>query len=117
MEAAQQLMEKTMNETGLSAGQAEELLRQGKGNVIPNKSGNSVGKIIFKNVFTYFNAIFAGLAVLLILTGSWKSLTFLPVIIANMLIGIIQQLRSKECSISWHCLMYLSIPRYGTERI
>ena len=96
MEAAQQLMEKTMNETGLSAGQAEELLRQGKGNVIPNKSGNSVGKIIFKNVFTYFNAIFAGLAVLLILTGSWKSLTFLPVIIANMLIGIIQQLRSKR---------------------
>ena len=96
MEAALQLMEKTMNETGLSAGQAEELLRQGKGNVIPNKSGNSVGKIIFKNVFTYFNAIFAGLAVLLILTGSWKSLTFLPVIIANMLIGIIQQLRSKR---------------------
>ena len=52
--------------------------------------------IIFKNVFTYFNAIFAIIAVLLIFVGSYNSLTFLPVVIANALIGIIQQLRARS---------------------
>ena len=43
-----------------------------------------------------FNAIFAFLAVLLIIAHAYKQLTFLPVVIANMIIGIVQQLRSKK---------------------
>jgi len=60
------------------------------------KDSNSVTKIIARNVFTYFNLIFLIIAVLLILAGSFRSLTFLPVVIANMLIGIVQQLRAKK---------------------
>lgn len=52
--------------------------------------------IIVKNVFTYFNAIFLAIAILLIAAGSYRSLTFLPVVLANILIGIIQQLRAKK---------------------
>ena len=52
-------------------------------------------EIIKSNIFTYFNLIFAVLAALLILAGSYKSLTFLPVVIANMVIGIVQELRAK----------------------
>jgi cation-transporting ATPase E len=60
------------------------------------KDENSVGAIIRRNIFTYFNAIFAALSVLLVVAGSFRSLTFLPVIIANALIGIFQQLRAKR---------------------
>ena len=42
------------------------------------KMKNTIPGIIFRNVVTYFNLIFAILAVLLILAGSYKSLTFLP---------------------------------------
>ncbi len=53
-------------------------------------------EIIKSNFFTYFNLIFAVLAVLLILAGSYKSLTFLPVVLANIVIGIVQELRAKK---------------------
>jgi len=60
------------------------------------KMKNTIPGIIFRNVVTYFNLIFAILAVLLILAGSYKSLTFLPVVIANAVIGIVQQIRAKR---------------------
>ena len=60
------------------------------------KFKNTVPGIIIRNVFTYFNLIFAILAALLILAGSYKSLTFLPVVIANAVIGIVQQIRAKR---------------------
>ena len=53
-------------------------------------------EIIHENVFTYFNLICAVLAVLLCIAGSFRDLTFLPVIIANTLIGIIQEVRAKQ---------------------
>ena len=56
----------------------------------------SVSQIIRSNVFTYFNLIFAVIAALLIAVGAFKGLTFLPVIIANMLIGIAQQIYAKR---------------------
>jgi len=63
---------------------------------LKKKLDNTIGGIIFRNVFTYFNLIFAVLAVLLILAGSFKSLTFLPVVVANAVIGIVQQIRAKK---------------------
>lgn len=80
---------------GLTSEEVAQLTAEGKTNFIKHKSDTSVKKIIAKNVFTYFNAIFALLSALLIIAGDFKSLMFLPIIIANMLIGIIQQLRSK----------------------
>lgn len=53
-------------------------------------------EIIQENVFTYFNLIFLVLAVLLCLVGSFRDLTFLPVIVLNTLIGIIQETRAKK---------------------
>ena len=81
---------------GLSTKEAEALARAGKANVLPDHSSQSVSSIICKNVFTYFNGIFFGLAVLVILVGAYRNLTFLPVVIANMIIGIVQQLRAKK---------------------
>ena len=81
---------------GLTSAEVAELTRQGQANVVPSKSNTSVAGIVIRNVFTYFNGIFALIAVLVVIAGSYKSLTFLPVIIANTVIGIVQQLRAKK---------------------
>ena len=81
---------------GLSDTEVSEKQSEGKINKVQEKTTSSVGAIIAKNIFTYFNLIFAVLAAMLIAVGSYKNLTFLPVIIANVLIGIIQQIRSKK---------------------
>lgn len=46
--------------------------------------------------FQYFNLIFAILAILVIAAGSFRSLTFLPVVVANLFIGILQEIRAKK---------------------
>lgn len=58
--------------------------------------GLTTKEIVHNNIFTYFNLIFLILAILLCLEGSFRNLTFLPVIICNTLIGIIQEIRSKK---------------------
>ena len=85
-----------MEEKGLSLDEVQKMIDQGKINHIENKSSKTASEIVKSNIFTYFNGIFALLSVLLIITGSFRSLTFLPVVIANTLIGIVQQLRSKK---------------------
>ena len=85
-----------LNIKGLTEAEAQQLIKQGKSNALPNQSSKSVSAIIIGNVCTYFNAIFLGLAILVIIAGSFKNLMFLPVVVANMLIGIIQQLKSKK---------------------
>lgn len=49
-----------------------------------------------KSFYEKFNLIFFVLSILLIIAGSYRNLTFLPIIIANTLIGIIQEIRAKN---------------------
>ena len=86
----------SMEEKGLTTKEVEKMIEKGKVNHIDNKSSKTKKEIVRDNIFTYFNLIFAIITTLLIITGSFRNLTFLPVIIANVLIGIIQQLRSKK---------------------
>lgn len=55
-----------------------------------------MGQIISSNLFSYFNLIFFILAACIIAVGSWNDLMFMPVVIANIFIGIVQELRSKK---------------------
>ncbi len=80
---------------GLTSAQVQERVDAGLVNKPVDPPSKSIGQIIASNVFTYFNLIFAIIAALLIIGGSYKDLTFLPVIITNTLIGIIQETRSK----------------------
>ena len=82
--------------SGLSSTEVQKQLIAGKQNIQIDKTAKSVSDIIKENVFTYFNLIFAVLAVLVCLSGQFRNLTFLPVVIANMFIGIIQELRAKK---------------------
>ena len=81
---------------GLNRQQVEEYTRNGWTNEPVDPPSKSVQEIIQSNVFTYFNLVFAVLAALLILAGSFRNLTFLPVILANLFIGIIQEIRAKN---------------------
>ena len=81
---------------GLTTQQALDLKAQGLSNEQIDRTARTTGEIIKENVFTYFNLIFLILSILLIVAGAFNSLTFLPVIIANMLIGIFQELSAKK---------------------
>lgn len=81
---------------GLDAGQVNERVRGGCANTPVNPPSKSVGQIVCSNVLTYFNLIFFILAAFIIAVGSWRNLTFMGIVLANIAIGIIQELRSKK---------------------
>ena len=81
---------------GLSDEQVAEHYNAGWYNEVMDSCTKSVKDIIISNTFTYFNLIFVVLGVLLIIVGSFRNLTFLPVIFANSAIGIFQELRAKK---------------------
>ena len=83
-------------EHGLSSYQVRERVESGCMNAPVNPPSKSVKQIIISNVFTYFNLIFFILAAFIISVGSWRNLTFMGIIFANIIIGIVQELRSKK---------------------
>ena len=83
-------------EIGLNDLQVAERRDNGYANVPIEPPTKTLGQIIRTNLLTYFNIVFFALAACVIAVGSWYNLTFMPVVIANILIGIIQELRSKK---------------------
>lgn len=98
---------------GLSDRQVKEHAQAGYRNEAVEPPSQTVKEIIHENVFTYFNLIFMVLAGLLCLVGSFRNLTFLPVIIANTLIGIVQEVRAKN---TLEKLTMLNAPRAAVVR-
>ena len=82
--------------TGLTEEQVQERISYGAVNAPVESPSKSTKEIVYSNVFTYFNLIFFIIAVLLCLVGSFRDLTFLPIVLANTFIGIIQELRAKK---------------------
>ena len=81
---------------GLTSVEVDQRTKEGKVNRAVNDQAKTAWQIIKENTFTYFNLIFLVLSILLVIVGEYKDLTFLPVIIANMIIGIVQELRAKR---------------------
>lgn len=81
---------------GLSSEQVKERRRHGWSNEAVEPPSKTTKNIVRENVFTYFNLIFIIFAILLCIVGSFRDLTFLPIIIVNTLIGIIQEVRAKS---------------------
>ena len=82
--------------TGLSSEQVRERMEQGLYNEQVDSSTRTVEQIIKDNIFTYFNLIFTVLAVLLIMVGSFRDLTFMFIVVINTAIGIFQEIKSKR---------------------
>lgn len=81
---------------GLTTEEVRAREREGLVNEDVDPSTHTIEEIVKSNVFTYFNLIFTILAVLLIVVGSFKDLSFMLIIFANTGIGIFQEIRSKQ---------------------
>ncbi len=81
---------------GLSHDQVRKMKRAGAINESVKPPSKSVREIVRSNVFTYFNFVFLIITIILICVRSWRDITFLPLIIANTLIGIFQEIRAKS---------------------
>ncbi len=84
------------SELGLSSAQAQERVDAGWANLPIDPPGKTVGQIVRSNVFTYFNMLFFFLAACVLAVGSWQNVMFMGVVLANIAIGIVQELRSKR---------------------
>ena len=81
---------------GLTSAEVNERVNKGLVNQADTSTEKSTKEIILSNTLTYFNLIFLVITVLLCLVGSFRNLTFLPIVIGNMLIGIFQEIRAKK---------------------
>lgn len=81
---------------GLNEAQVRERIKGGWTNIPVDPPAKTTKDIIYDNVFTYFNLIFVILAALLIIVGAFRDLTFMPIVIINTLIGIVQEVRAKN---------------------
>ncbi len=60
------------------------------------KTEKSVSQIIAAHVLTYFNFLNLVLFVLILISGQYKNMLFMGVVVSNALIGIVQELRVKK---------------------
>ena len=81
---------------GLTSAEAKSLIEKGLCNKAESKAGKSYFKIISDNLFTFFNMIWAIVTIVLIAVGSYSNLTFLAVVIPNILIATFQEIRAKR---------------------
>jgi len=81
---------------GLSSELVAERITLRLANTTVDTSSRSLLSILRSNVFTLFNAVVGGCFLLLLVLGHWKDALFGFAVIANMLIGIIQEYTSKR---------------------
>ena len=80
-------------DTGLTGEEAARRPAAGR----PEPSGKSEKEILLTHSFTFFNLIFAVLAVMLVLSGSTVlNMGFVMVALINTVIGIVQEIRAKR---------------------
>ena len=85
-----------MEHIGLTDAEVEQRIEQGLTNHTDISTDKTTKEIVVSNVCTYFNLIFLVITILLVAVGSFRNLTFLPIIIGNTVIGIVQELRAKK---------------------
>ncbi len=86
----------SINITGLTDEEVRQRVEEGFTNRTDISTDKTTKEIVISNVFTYFNLIFLVITILLIMVGSFRNLTFLPIIIGNTVIGIVQEIRAKK---------------------
>lgn len=82
---------------GLTSFQVEKREADGFVNQTRGKTGKSYGRIFFSNIFTFFNLlIFVVAGALIAVHAAISQLFFLVIILANITIGIVQEIKSKR---------------------
>ena len=81
---------------GLSSAEVEERVASGKTNSNTDVKTKSVRQILAEHTFTLFNVVNVFMAVLVAITGQWRNLLFMGVVICNLVIGVFQEVRAKR---------------------
>ena len=104
--------------TGLTEAEARSRAARGLSNVNTDVRTKSIGQILSEHTFTFFNAIMAVMAVLVAVTGSWRNMLFVFTVLANLVIGVFQEIRSKIVvdRLSVIASKGATVIREGTER-
>ena len=81
---------------GLTEQQVTERTLAGLTNITETKSSKSYARILFSNIFTFFNIICLSCAIALWCIGSWSDTIFMLIVVANTMISIIQEIKAKK---------------------
>ncbi len=103
---------------GLTAAEVAERTARGDVNDVPAAPTRTMAQIVRANVLTRFNALLGGMLVIILIVGPVQDALFGFVLVANALIGIVQEVRAKR---TLDRLTVLTAPkaraiREGTER-
>ncbi len=82
-------------EKGLSENEVKQRVAEGffnDDNTIPTKT---IPQIIAGNLCTFFNILNFSFAIIIIITGEYKNILFMGVVLCNLFVGVIQEIRSK----------------------
>lgn len=82
--------------SGLTSAEVAIRIADGQVNTQPPRAGRTVPQIVRDNVFTRINLILAVLFALVLVTGQLKQGLFALLIIANSVVGIVQEVRAKR---------------------
>lgn len=89
---------------GLSSSQVNDREENSLINKNVNKTDKSVGQIIAKNLFTFFNILLFAIAIILFWFGLFNQTTFLLAVLLNTAIGIFQEIKAKRTLEKMHLL-------------
>lgn len=98
---------------GLTSAQVKERKHAGMVNVSVKGGTKSISAIILNNLLTFYNFLFVIIAIALIVERSYNNLTFMGVVLSNIIIGTVQEINSK---IKLDKLNLLSMPKITVIR-
>ena len=101
---------------GLTNQQVRERFGRGQVNTAAERTSRTVESIIRTNIFTRFNAILDALLAVILVVGPLQDAFFGGVIIANTLIGIIQEIRAKATPNNYRFRAALSASWYNPRQ-
>ncbi|OBK95740.1 magnesium-transporting ATPase [Mycobacterium asiaticum] len=85
-----------MSAAGLTDAEVAQRIADGQTNDVPERVTRSIAHIVRANVFTRINAILGVLFAIVLVTGSLINGLFGLLIVANSVIGMVQEIRAKQ---------------------
>jgi cation-transporting ATPase E len=81
---------------GLTAAQVAERVARGLVNDVPSAPTRTIGQIVRSNLITRFNLLLGSLLAVILVVGPIQDALFGLVIVANTVVGIVQEVRAKR---------------------
>ena len=107
------------NLEGLTDEQVARRVANGLVNTNTDVKTKTIGQIFRAHAMTLFNAVNVFLAILVMITGQYRNLTFLFVVFFNLFIGVFQEIRAKRMvdKLSIVTASGARVKRSGEERV